>query len=218
MGKKIKVRFNLGRGENYMKWKVEYPNGWSKYFAPTENQLILKGCQLKNSRTTAMKILNGQHKVVCAWVLCDEIEIIQDNLKCEDAAPDNGEIRAVVFESGVEAADYSKYGFQWYAGSDPTAPVVPNPKGQLDRLTAMAEGDYTVIVTNLDKGCESLPIDTTIVRIGVDPVITIVENSPQSQCSPFNGELEVFIDGGNAGFTFEWFKGAGLRRWVLPLL
>ena len=79
MGKKIKVRFNLGRGENYMKWKVEYPNGWVKYFSPTENQLILKGCQLKNSRTTALKILRGEHKVVCAWVLCDEIEIIQDN-------------------------------------------------------------------------------------------------------------------------------------------
>ena len=79
MGKKIKVRFNLVRGKNYMKWKREYPNGWSEYFVPTENQLILKGCQLKNSRTTAMKILNGQHKVVCAWVLCDEIEIIQDD-------------------------------------------------------------------------------------------------------------------------------------------
>jgi hypothetical protein len=79
MSKKIKVRFNLGRGENYMKWKVEYPNGYSKYFTPTENQLILKGCQLKNSRTTALKILRGEHKVVCAWVLCDEIEIIQDN-------------------------------------------------------------------------------------------------------------------------------------------
>ena len=26
-----------------------------------------------------MKILNGQHKVVCAWVLCDEIKIIQEN-------------------------------------------------------------------------------------------------------------------------------------------
>jgi hypothetical protein len=79
MGKKIKVRFNLGRGQNYMKWKVEYPNGWSKYFSPTENQLILRGCQLKNSRTTAMKILRGEHKVVCAWVLCDEIDIIQEN-------------------------------------------------------------------------------------------------------------------------------------------
>jgi len=25
MKKRIKVRFNLGRGKNYLKWKIEYP-------------------------------------------------------------------------------------------------------------------------------------------------------------------------------------------------
>jgi len=79
MGKKIKVRFNLGRGENYMKWKVQYPNGWTKYFRPNDVQLVMTDCVLKNSRTTALKILNGEHKVVCAWVLCDNIEIREDN-------------------------------------------------------------------------------------------------------------------------------------------
>jgi hypothetical protein len=149
-----------------------------------------------------------------------QLELIQNNIKCEDSAPDNGEIRAVVYENGVEAPDYSKYGFQWYAGDTTTFPFVDNALGgNTERLIGVGTpdpdgiggflGNYTVIVTNLEKGCASLPIDTTIVRIGVDPVITIVENSPQSQCSPFNGELEVFIDGGNAGFTFAWFKGAG---------
>jgi hypothetical protein len=79
MAKKIKVRFNLGRGENYMKWKVQYPNGWTKYFRPCDVQLVMTDCVLKNSRTTALKILNGEHKVVCAWVLCDNIEIREDN-------------------------------------------------------------------------------------------------------------------------------------------
>jgi hypothetical protein len=37
------------------------------------------------------------------------------------------------------------------------------------------------------------------------PRNTIVENSPQSNCDPPNGELEVFITGGNTGYTFEWF-------------
>ena len=86
MGKKIKVRFNLGRGENYMKWKVQYPNGYTKYFRPTDVQLVMTDCILKNSRTTALKILSGEHKVVCAWVLCDTIDI-----RTEDFIPDNGQ-------------------------------------------------------------------------------------------------------------------------------
>lgn len=75
MGKKIKVRFNLGRGENYMKWKIEYPSGQVSYYYPTEIQLILKNCTLKNGRKTAMKIFNGENKTVCAWVLCEDITV-----------------------------------------------------------------------------------------------------------------------------------------------
>ena len=86
MSKKIKVRFNLGRGKNYMKWKIQYPSNVVEYFRPTDIQLVMYGCQLKNSKSTALKILNGEHKVVCAWVLCDMLEIrmgnfIPDNLQ-----------------------------------------------------------------------------------------------------------------------------------------
>lgn len=72
--KKIKVRFNLGAGKNYMKWKVESPSGIS-YHDPNEVQLVLAGCTLKNRRSTAQKIFNGTHKTVCAWILCDSISI-----------------------------------------------------------------------------------------------------------------------------------------------
>ena len=74
---RIKVRFNLGRGANYMKWKVQYPNGLVEYHNPSETQLILKGCQLRNHKGVAKKIFDGANKTVCAWVLCDEIEIIR---------------------------------------------------------------------------------------------------------------------------------------------
>jgi hypothetical protein len=73
---RIKVRFNLGRGANYMKWKVQYPNGVVEYYKPTEVQLMMKGCQLRNHKGVAKKIFDGGNKTVCAWVLCDEIEII----------------------------------------------------------------------------------------------------------------------------------------------
>jgi hypothetical protein len=72
---RIKVRFNLGKGANYMKWKVQYPNGNVEYHNPTEIQLVMNGCQLRNHKKTAEKIFNGGEKVVCAWVLCDDIII-----------------------------------------------------------------------------------------------------------------------------------------------
>ena len=83
---KIKVRFNLGRGTNYMKWKVQYPDGGVHYFNPDNIQMVMKGCILKNSKSTALKILSGNHKTVCAWVLCDEISIEKPNF-----IPDNGQ-------------------------------------------------------------------------------------------------------------------------------
>ena len=74
--KRIKVRFHLGRGKNYMKWKIEYPNGNILYYNPSEVQLVMTNCQLRNYKKVAEKIFNGGNKVVCAWVLCEEINII----------------------------------------------------------------------------------------------------------------------------------------------
>ena len=82
--KRIKVRFNLGRGKNYMKWKVQYPNGVVEYHSPSEVQLIMYNCQLRNHKKTAEKIFNGGEKVVCAWVLCNDIEIITEDFKPYD--------------------------------------------------------------------------------------------------------------------------------------
>jgi hypothetical protein len=75
---RIKVRFNLGKGANFMKWKVQYPNGKIEYYSPTDTQLMMSGCQLKNHKKTAQKIFNGGEKVVCAWVLCDNLNINTD--------------------------------------------------------------------------------------------------------------------------------------------
>lgn len=86
--KRIKVRFNLGRGKNFMKWKVQYPNGVVEYYDPSEAQLVMTRCQLKNHKKTAQKIFEGANKTVCAWVLCEEIDIrketfIQFDVNCD---------------------------------------------------------------------------------------------------------------------------------------
>lgn len=73
--KSFKVRFNLSRGRNYMKWKVEYPDGNVMYYPPTGIQIIMRDCTLKNQKKTAEKIHNGANKSVCAWVLCKELEL-----------------------------------------------------------------------------------------------------------------------------------------------
>jgi hypothetical protein len=82
MAKKIKVRFNLGKGKNYMKWKAEFPTH-SEYYSPDEHTLFLFGCQLKNHKKTAEKINQGANKSVCAWILCDQLFLGQ-NVKLPD--------------------------------------------------------------------------------------------------------------------------------------
>jgi hypothetical protein len=72
---RIKVRFNLGKGPRYMKWKIQYPNGDVDYIDPNKCVLKLKNCSLHNNRNTANKILLGANKTVCAWILCDEMHI-----------------------------------------------------------------------------------------------------------------------------------------------
>ena len=72
---RIKVRFNLSRGKNYMKWKVVFPDGTIEYLSPDEVSLIMMKCKLSNNAKQAEKIFQGESKTVCAWVLCEEMKI-----------------------------------------------------------------------------------------------------------------------------------------------
>ncbi len=73
--KRFKVRFNLGRGVRYLKWKIEHPDIQSEYLDPNEVQLVLRNCVLKNNQKSAQEIFQGDYKKVCAWVLCESVEI-----------------------------------------------------------------------------------------------------------------------------------------------
>lgn len=79
----IKVRFNLGAGKNFMKWKVQYPDGTVEYHSPTEVQLLMQGCTLKNHKKVARKIYEGGEKVVCAWIVCSSIKVVTTNIANE---------------------------------------------------------------------------------------------------------------------------------------
>ena len=82
--KKNKIRFNLAKGENYMKWKVNHSDGRVSYLNPTEVQLILTKCQLNNNKRSAQMIFDGGNKVVCAWILCESVEIKRDKFNQSD--------------------------------------------------------------------------------------------------------------------------------------
>ena len=86
----IKVRFNLSRGKNYMKWKIAYPDGNIEYLDPNKVDLLMKKCKLRNSQKTAQKIFDGENKTVCAWILCDDV-VISENLK--EPLEENGRLR-----------------------------------------------------------------------------------------------------------------------------
>jgi len=70
----ITVRFNLGRGDNYQKWKITL-GGDSFYFDPDEVFLRMEGCKLVNQKSAAQKIWGGSNKTVCAWVKCKSLTI-----------------------------------------------------------------------------------------------------------------------------------------------
>lgn len=49
---KAKIRFNLGRGKNYMKWKIECAEG-TFYLSPEDVNLRMVNARLRNHRGVA---------------------------------------------------------------------------------------------------------------------------------------------------------------------
>jgi len=84
MAKRYKIRFNLGRGPNYMKWKVEYPDGRKEYHSPADVQILMQYCTLKNNAKLATRIFDGENKNVCAWILCQNLAIRRDGVFIRD--------------------------------------------------------------------------------------------------------------------------------------
>jgi hypothetical protein len=74
----IKVRFHLGRGDNYLKWQVKVKTKEGEhagYYEPDECCLSMYKCRLTNQKTAAQRINKGENKTVCAWVKCNGISV-----------------------------------------------------------------------------------------------------------------------------------------------
>ncbi|MFZ2905802.1 MAG: gliding motility-associated C-terminal domain-containing protein [Cyclobacteriaceae bacterium] len=119
------------------------------------------------------------------------------------ASPPTGAVRAFVpMGGGVEnTADYNFYWFDGVtagpiASADFTGPI----------YSGIVNGPYTVFALHKTANCST---DTAQVSVspapGILPVITINVLSNQTSCNPPNGQLEAIVQGGNSGYSFEWF-------------
>lgn len=83
--RKYKLRFNLGKGENFMKWKLTRPDGSVDYYDPDKVVIVLHNCQLKNHRKVAERINEGANKTVCSWVKAEKATVWQAYLEEQPA-------------------------------------------------------------------------------------------------------------------------------------
>lgn len=75
-----KIRFHLGRGDDFMKWQVRTlvsdGSDLVQYFEPEKYQLAMFNAKLKVQLGTSKKIHEGACKTVCAWVECEQLQIL----------------------------------------------------------------------------------------------------------------------------------------------
>ena len=71
----------------------------------------------------------------------------------------------------------------------------------------MSKGFYSVYATSDLAGCPSDTISFEITRSGGNPVITITELAPRTNCENPNGILTADVGGQTVGYTFEWYEG-----------
>lgn len=73
----LKVRYHLQKGEHYMHWQFKDTDSGEVWYAPPEKNFIrLTNCVLHNNPKLAEKIYMGKNKDVCAWIKCQNYEVL----------------------------------------------------------------------------------------------------------------------------------------------
>jgi len=80
MNRRYKVRFHLGAGVNFGKWRVENTETTEvAFYSPKDVLISMIDCKLYNQKGAATKIYNGQNKTVCAWIMCKNAWVFNAN-------------------------------------------------------------------------------------------------------------------------------------------
>jgi hypothetical protein len=95
----------------------------------------------------------------------------------------------------------------------PDVPNLPFVPGFIDHFieSNLAEGFYTVRVTDNNTGCIGTTTDQ-VVDDRVFPAVVILEENPLTNCDPVraNGQLAATADGQVVGYIFDWFSGTAV--------
>jgi hypothetical protein len=51
--------------------------GITTNYDPEKVTLLMSGCTLRNNKEVAQMIMDGAHKQVCAWILCDVVGVLE---------------------------------------------------------------------------------------------------------------------------------------------
>lgn len=77
MKRRFKIRFHLGAGDNFAKWRIENTDtGDVDFINPSEYSLRLENCKLYNQKGSAEKIFEGSNKTVCSWIMVSKCAIL----------------------------------------------------------------------------------------------------------------------------------------------
>lgn len=77
--KRYLLRFHLGLGKNYFKWRLQDKITNEVQFIEDTANFVLYGCKLRNNKRTAQQIFDGSHKTVCSFVEFDSYLIEETN-------------------------------------------------------------------------------------------------------------------------------------------
>jgi len=96
------------------------------------------------------------------------------------------------------------YKFDWYDGNF----VKPTADFSGPNYTNLGQGNYTVVATDNNTKCSSLPVTVTINQSAA-VVVSASVTSNQTSCDSSlpNGSASANVGGTTSGFTFEWFAG-----------
>lgn len=128
------------------------------------------------------------------------IDTVHTNYKCIESELNFGELKAYLLnQDSIEIENYDLFTFQWYAGISLSSPLEGCDS---TRLIGLAEGTYTLVVTN--RAGATMQLSATIDATEEYPALTIVKYSDQTDGENPNGKLEVIIEGGSEGYTIQW--------------
>jgi hypothetical protein len=143
------------------------------------------------------------------------------NSSCDPGAY-NGEISVQIDPTTLTVTDpgddQGEYLLHLYEGPNPTG--IPLTSTSPAVFPGLAPGDYTIVAEqNFPPNCPSTPILVTIDDVSIDPVLNVLQNVPNTICTPnvANGLLEVEIDGGASplNYTINWYEGSDTSSPIL---